>query len=397
MRLRSLLTGLLLCLSGAVHAEEPPIRIGVIGPFTGKSSTDMGESIRGGARVFQADLNQIGGVLGRKIEIIERDDQAKPELGVAMAKELIEKEKVVAVVGYANTGVALQAAKVFQDAKIPLIVSVATGAGLTKFMPPAVPHSYVFRLSASDSIQPVAMLHDVVDKRKLTQIAILHDDTPYGQFGKDNLVAELQKRKLAPVSVQSVKIGEQDMTSQMAQAKQAGAQVIILYCLSSEAAAAANSMSKAKVNLPLVGSWILSQKSFADTAGGNAEGARMPVTFIESDSTRSSSFSLSYLRLNNAKHIPSAVAAAQTYDALRLLSLAIMQANSTESEKIKDALEDMKYEATSTVVTRYKKPYTKTDHEAITQSMIVMGEIRKGKVSYAYKEDANSGLMVRTK
>jgi branched-chain amino acid transport system substrate-binding protein len=91
------------------------------------------------------------------------------------------------------------------------------------------------------------------------------------------------------------------------------------------------------------------------------------------------------------------LAAAQTYDALRLLSLAIMQANSTESEKIKDALEDMKYEATSTVVTRYKKPYTKADHEAITQSMVVMGEIRKGKVSYAYKEDASSGLIVRTK
>ncbi|MFZ6773772.1 ABC transporter substrate-binding protein [Undibacterium sp. SXout7W] len=399
MRLSSLLVTLLLSCSVLAQAEDATIRIGVIGPFTGKSSTDMGESLRGGARVFLQDINQIGGILGRKIELVERDDLAKPEVGVAMAKELIEKEKVVAVVGFANTGVAIPAAKVFQDAKIPLIISVATGANITKqYMPPAVPVSYIFRVSASDSLQPAAILKDAIDKRKLTQIAILHDDTPYGQFGKDNMMAELQKRKISPVLVESFKIGDQDMTAQLTRARQAGAQIVALYCLSSEAAMVANGINKIKWNVPLTGSWTLSQHSFAELAGANAEGARMPVTFIENESSnRSSSFSASYVRYNNVKSIPSAVAAAQTYDALRILSLAIMQANSTDPEQIRLALEDMKYDATSTVITRYKKPFSKTDHEAIVQNMIFMGEVRKGRVNYAYKEDANSGLIVRTK
>ena len=400
MRIKSIVICTLLSMgvTSVSFADEAPIRIGVIGPFSAKSSLDMGESIRGGAHVFENDLNQIGGVLGRKVELVERDDQAKPEIGVAMAKELIEKEKVVAVVGCANTGVALQAAAVFQNAKIPLIISGATGAKVTQqYMPPAVPNSYIFRLAASDSLQPVSMLNEVIDKRKLNQIAILHDDTPYGQFGSDSLVAEMKRRNITPVAVESFKIGDLDMTKQVLHAKQTGAQIIVSYCLANEAAAVAHSMGKVRANIPLVGSWILSHHGFIEQAGANAEGARMPVTFIENESTRSDGFVLSYLRLNNAKRIPSAVAAAQTYDALRILSLAIMQANSTTPEKIKNALEDMKYEATSTVVTRYKKPFSKTDHEAITQNMLFMGEIRRGKVGYAYKEDANSSLIVRTR
>ena len=397
---KAIVIGTLLCMTTVSQclAEGEPIRIGIIGPFTSRSSSDMGESIRGGARVFESDLNQIGGVLGRKIELVERDDQAKPEIGVAMAKDLIEKEKVVAVVGFANTGVVLQAASVFQNAKIPLIVSAATGEKVTtQFMPPAVPNSYVFRVAASDNLQPVSMLNEVIDKRKFTQIAILHDDTPYGEFGSESLIAEMKRRHLTPVAVESFKVGDQDMTRQIAHAKQQGAQIIVSYCLAHEAAALANSMGKIRAGLPLVGSWTLSHYGFIEQAGNNAEGVRMPVTFIENESTRSDSFVLSYLRLNNAKHIPSAVAAAQTYDALRILSLAIMQANSTAPEQIKNALEDMKYEATSTVVTRYKKPFSKNDHEAITQNMLFMGEVRRGKVAYAYKEDANSALIVRTK
>lgn len=381
------------------HAEEPTIKIGIIGPFTGKSSSDMGESIRGGARVFLHDINQIGGVLGRRIELIERDDQAKPEVGVNMARDLVEKEKVIAVVGFANTGVAIPSSKIFQDAKIPLIVSAATGVNVTKqFMPPAQATSYIFRVAASDELQPIAILNDVIDKRKLTNIAILHDDSPYGQFGKQGLLAELQKRKIQALAVESFKVGDHDMSAQLNKASQAGAQVIILYCLSNEAAMVANSMKKLKLAIPLTGSWTLSHKSFMDLSGANGEGARMPLTFIENtSSSRSSAFTLSYYKINNVSQMPSAVAAAQTYDALRLLTLALMQANSTDGSKIREALEDMKYEATSTVISRYKKPFSKTDHEAIGMNMLVIGEVHKGKVNYVYKEDANSSLIVRTK
>ncbi|SDY93578.1 amino acid/amide ABC transporter substrate-binding protein, HAAT family (TC 3.A.1.4.-) [Collimonas sp. OK242] len=384
--------------SASASAESPPIKIGVIGPITGPSE-DMGLSMVGGARVFLADINQVGGVLGRKIELVERDDHAKPDVGAAMAKEMIEKENVVAVVGFGNTGVALPAAKIFQEAKIPLIVTGATGATITKsFMPPAYPVSYIFRTSASDALQPIVILNDVIDRRKIDKIALLHDDSPYGQFGKQSMLAELERRKIKPVLVESFKVGDQDMTTQLQHAKDNGAQAIVMYCLATEGAMVVKSSEKLKLKLPIVGPWTLSQQTFIDKAGQGAEGVRSSVTFIENElSSVSNQFSLTYRNVNKTNHIPSAVAAAQTYDALRLITLAIFQANSVDGAKIKDALENLQVHTTSTIVSRYFKPFSPTDHEAIALNMIVMGEIRNGKVAYAYREDASNGSIARTK
>jgi branched-chain amino acid transport system substrate-binding protein len=389
----------MLAAGGSVYAQQAPIRIGVIGPVTGKSSEDMGQSIVGGARVFLADINQMGGVLGRPIELVERDDQAKPEVGVALAKEMVAKDKVVAVVGFGNTGVALPAAKVFQEAKVPLIVTGATGAAVTKnFMPPAYPASYVFRTSASDALQPIVILNDVIDRRKIEKIALLHDESPYGQFGKQSMLAELDRRKIKPVIVESFKVGDQDMSAQLQHARDAGAQAIVMYCLGPDAAMVVKSAEKLKLKLPLVGPWTLSQQAFIDKSGAGAEGTRTAVTFVENDlSSVSNQFSLAYRKINNTNHIPSAVAAAQTYDALRLVALAIYQANSTEGPKVQAALENLQTRTTSTIVSRYFKPFSATDHEAIALNMIVMGEIRNGKVVYAYKEDASRGSIARTK
>src|SRR5450432_1483820 len=85
-----------------------PIRIGVSGPFTGGSSP-MGVSMRDGVKLATKEINAKGGILGRQIELVERDDEAKNERGVQVSQELISKEKVVATVGFINTGVALAA------------------------------------------------------------------------------------------------------------------------------------------------------------------------------------------------------------------------------------------------------------------------------------------------
>ena len=75
-----------------------PIKIGVSGPFTG-GSAPMGVSMRDGVKLAAAEINAKGGVLGRQIQLVERDDEAKNERGVQIAQELINKEKVVATVG----------------------------------------------------------------------------------------------------------------------------------------------------------------------------------------------------------------------------------------------------------------------------------------------------------
>ena len=186
IKIKSIVTALALASSFAAFAADP-IKIGVSGPYTGGSSP-MGVSMRDGVRLAAAEINAKGGILGRKIELIERDDEAKNERGVQVSQELINKEKVVAALGYINTGVSLASQRFYQEAKIPVINNVATGSIVTKqFLPPEFPDNYVFRTSANDTIQSAMIVKEAVDNRKFTKVAILADSTNYGQLGREDL------------------------------------------------------------------------------------------------------------------------------------------------------------------------------------------------------------------
>ena len=183
---KSSVIAMMLYASLGFAAED--IKIGVSGPFTGGSSP-MGVSMREGVKIAIEEINKNGGVLGRKLVAVERDDEAKNERRVQIAEELINKELVVATVGFINTGVAQAAQRLYEDAKIPVMNNVATGSILTKqFLPPEYPDNYIFRNSANDSIQAPMIVEEAVVRRKFTKVAILADSTNYGTLGKDDLL-----------------------------------------------------------------------------------------------------------------------------------------------------------------------------------------------------------------
>ncbi|MDB4884999.1 MAG: amino acid transporter substrate-binding protein, partial [Gemmatimonadetes bacterium] len=141
------------------------IKVGVYGPFTGGSSP-MGASMRDGVRLAVDEINAKGGVLGRKIQLVERDDQATPERGAQVMQDLVSNEKVVAVLGPINTGVALASYKYPMQAKIPLIINVSAGAPVNELFKDN-PDNFVFRIAASDDIQAEMIVGEAVDKRGL--------------------------------------------------------------------------------------------------------------------------------------------------------------------------------------------------------------------------------------
>ena len=384
--------------AGLTFAAED-IKIGVSGPFTGGSSS-MGVSMRDGVRLAIDEINKKGGVLGSKLVAVERDDEAKNERGVQIAQELINKEKVVATVGFINTGVALASQRFYEEAKIPVMNNVATGSILTKqFLPPEFPDNYVFRNSAHDGIQAPMIVEEAVVRRKFTKVAILADSTNYGQLGKDDLTKALADKNITPVAVEKFNIKDVDMTPQLLKAKEAGAEVILTYGIGPELAQIANGMTKLGWKVPMIGSWTLSMASFVDNAGAGGEGARMPETFIQDPNTQKrKAFIDAYLKEFKPKNnrIDSPVSAAQAYDSVFLLAAAIKQAGSTDGKQIKDALENLK-DKVEGVITVYNKPFNKDDHEAITPNIPVIGEVKGGRVVYAYEEDQKKGSDIRTK
>jgi len=379
----------------ALAAE--PIKIGVDGPFTGGSSS-MGVSMRDGVRMATDEINKAGGVLGRQLLLVERDDEAKNERGVQIAQELINKEKVAAVVGYINTGVSLASHRFFQEAKIPVMNNVATGSLVTHQFDDQ-PENYIFRNAAHDSIQAPMIVDEAVTRRGFKKVAILADSTNYGQLGREDLEKALALKGVKAVAVEKFNIKDVDMTPQLLKAKEAGAQVVLTYAIGPELAQIANGMTKLGWKVPMIGSWTLSMANFIDNAGPGGEGARMPQTFIQEPTTpKRQSFIISYLKTFSPKNnrIDSPVSAAQGYDSIYLLAAAIKQANSTEGPKIKAALEDLKTPVEG-VVTTYNKPFSAKDHEAITANIPVFGEVKGQHVVYAYPEDQKKASEVRLK
>jgi len=379
----------------AMSFAADTIKIGLQGPLTGGSSP-MGVSMRDGAKLAVTEINAKGGVLGRKIEMIERDDEAKNERGVQIAQELINKEKVVATLGYINSGVALASQRFYQEAKIPVMNNVATATAITKQFADQ-PENYVFRNSANDTIQSAMIVQELVDRRKFTKVAILADSTNYGQLGREDLEKALAAKGITAVAVEKYNIKDVDMTPQLLKSKEAGAQVVITYGIGPELAQIANGMIKLGWKVPMMGSWTLSMGNFIDNAGANSVGATMPQTFIQEPNTpKRKSFIEAYQKAYKVTRISSPVSAAQGYDSVYLLAAAIKQAGSTDGPKVLAALEDLKTPIEG-VVTTYDHPFSKTDHEAITINMAVIGKVEDGRVLYAYDEDKKKGGEIRTK
>ena len=388
----------LMLATGFTFAADP-IKVGVTGPYTGGSSS-MGVSMRDGVKLAISEINKAGGVLGRQLLAVERDDEAKNERGVQIAQELINKEQVVATLGFINTGVALASQRFYQEAKIPVFNNVATGSIVTQqFKAPEFPDNYIFRNAAHDSIQAPMIVEEAIVRRGFKKVAILADSTNYGQLGREDLEKALATKNVKAVAVEKFNIKDVDMTAQLLKAKEAGAEVILTYAIGPELAQIANGMTKLGWKVPMIGSWTLSMANFIDNAGPGGEGARMPQTFIQAPTTpKRQAFIISYLKTFKPKNarIDSPVSAAQGYDSIYLLAAAINQAQSLEGPKIRAALEDLKTPVVG-VVTTYNKPFTAKDHEAITANIPVFGEVKSGKVDYAYEEDQKKASEVRVK
>ena len=388
-----------LALAAGMAFAADPIKLGLSGPFTGGSSS-MGVSMRDGVRLAVAEINKAGGVLGRPLQLVERDDEAKNERGVQIAQELINKEQVVATLGFINTGVALASQRFYQEAKIPVMNNVATGTLITQqFKAPEFPDNYIFRNAAHDSIQAPMIVEEAITRRGFKKVAILADSTNYGQLGREDLEKALLAKGIKPVASEKFNIKDVDMTPQLLKAKEAGAEAILTYGIGPELAQIANGMTKLGWKVPMIGSWTLSMANFIDNAGPGGEGARMPQTFIQEPNTmKRKAFIDAYLKTFKPKNnrIDSPVSAAQGYDSVYLLAAAIKQAGTTDGPKVREALENLQAPVEG-VVTTYDKPFTHDDHEAITANIPVFGEVKGARVVYAYEEDRKRGADIRQK
>ncbi len=369
------------------------IKVGVIGPFTGPSS-DFGTQMLEGMQLAFEEINAVGGYMGRSYEMIVRDDQATPDVGLKAAQDMVGAG-VVATLGYCNTGVAAMALDVFQKAKLPLVIPCATGSPLTSKFPAA--DSYIFRTSARDAIQAPFVVNDIV-RRGWTRVAVFADTSGYGEAGLKDVQAALQAHALKPVYVARFPLGVKDLQSELRAARDATADVVFSYTVGVENAVIANGRKALKWNVPQVGAWPLSFPFFIQGAKEAADGAMMAQTFIaEPSNERRASFLSAYKR-KYQKPLTVPMAAAQGYDAAYLLAFALLgiRDGNLSGPAVKAALENMGRTYYGVVAT-YERPFSIDDKDAITENMLVMGKVVNGVVTFARPQDARRNLIVKRK
>ena len=370
------------------------IRVGFICPYTG-GSQDMGNSARLGAELAVKEINEVGGYLGRPIELVERDDKANPDEGRKVAEDLVLKEKVAFTIGYCNSGVAAKSLDVFQDNKHLLLIPVATATALTAKYPAA--SSYVFRMSARDQLQAATIVEDIV-KRGLTKVAIFADKTGYGEGGFKDVEKFLADKGLKPVYVARFDIGVKSLVAQAQEARAAGADAIVGYSVGPELAVLAQARAEAHFTGALYGPWTMSFRTVSERAGGAAEGGVMVQTIIQDLSNeRRTSFIARLNRSAGGQPISSLMSAAQSYDAMHLMLRALFQSKgNTSGDALKTALENLERPYAG-VVTTHEHPFSATDHDAFSRNMVWLGVWRRGEVHFQYPEDAKRAAMIRRK
>jgi branched-chain amino acid transport system substrate-binding protein len=381
---------LLCCLAAAVlcgltiHASaqsKDPVKIGLGAAVSGGSAAS-GEAIKRGLLIAMDEINAKGGVLGgRKLELVVRDDEGDPAKGIKNARELVEREKAVAVFGGLHTTVALAEVPVWQELKT---IYMGTWAAGTEIAQNGQKPNFVFRVSANDDYADKFLVRHATEVLKKSKPGLLLENTAWGQSNEVGLTKWLGQKGLKPVGIEKFNWGDPDMSPQLMRLKNAGADHIIMVANAPEGAQVVKSRAKIGWEIPMVAHWGISGGRFAELTGDLSDGVAFLQTysFFGKQNERGVNV-LKALKdkfgVKGPEDVIAPVGTANAYDSLHLVALAIQQAGSTDGAQIRDALENLKADYQGLIKT-YKRPFTPDQHDALTDADYVMVVWKGGKI-----------------
>ena len=345
--------------SGMAYAQD--IKIGYNADMSGSGVAELGISGRWGFEAAIEDINKAGGIMGRKVVGVIRDDLGTPPKSIQNMTELIDNEKVSAVVGPANSGNALAWLHLPQQKKIPVVVPIATGSEITtRYANDA--QNYLFRISMVDREQSALLAAYAAKHSQGKKIAVLADSTGYGQGGTKDATAILELHGIKPVAVEKFGPKDTDITSQLSKIKAAGADTVIVYGLADGTAQVLRSMEKINYLPTTLGAWGNLSSLFPKMTGAKLS-EHLIMAASTTEDTNAKTKALGERVRKNFPTLTTFPCAAQSYDSVMLLAAAMKQANSTDGPKVAAALENL--QGVEGVIKTYNKPFTKTMHEGL--------------------------------
>ena len=325
---RIVLAGIFAMLSCFGRGAEP-LKIGMVAPVTG-SLAEPGLYQVQGAKLAVEDINKIGGVLGRPIDLVIEDNQTTNPGSVLAFSKLAGDKNIPAFIGpILSTQVHAMAPDIQRTGR-PVMIG-ATDPGLTHMGNP-----WLFRCRPNDIYSARVIADYGVNTLGKKRWAIVYSTDAFGTSGMKNLVEVLKGAGVEPVLIQGYSNNSPDFTPVAFAVKQSGADVMGTYmAFSPDLGIFARQLRQLGVNIAWVGSPSTLSRAAVRLAGPALSGCNAVSDFAADSSPAAKEFAAKYEA--TYKSTPD-YQVAWTYDAVHVLALAIGNAKSLEPQKIREAI-----------------------------------------------------------
>jgi branched-chain amino acid transport system substrate-binding protein len=318
--------------SGGSGDAGDTIRIGEFASLTGKEAT-FGTSSHRGTLLAIKEINAAGGVLGKQLELVYEDNRSLQGESATIAKKLITRDRVVALLGEVASGRSLEVGPIAQQYKVPMITPSSTNPQVTRT------GDYVFRVCFTDPFQGRLLANFARNTLKAQKLAILSDVSQAYSVG---LAQYFREPWLAGggtiVADEKFNGGEKDFRAQLTTIKAANPDAILVPGYYTDVGLIVAQARQLGINVPLFGGDGWEAPELIEIAGARAlEGTYYSTHFSpESTDPRVQQFVAAY-KAEYGGQVPDAMAALG-YDSVQVLVDAIRRAGTTEAAALRDAI-----------------------------------------------------------
>jgi len=348
---KSIGIGAILLFVGGIGWAQDTIRIGFFAPITGPAAAD-GASAKNAVELGVKELNDAGGIGGKKIDLIVYDDRLNPQEAVAIANKLIEKDKVVGVVSGAYSGPTRVSAPIFQKAGMPMVAGYAVHPDVTWDPKEKKPNDFCFRNGFLGEIEGAAAAEYAVKNLKAQSVALIFMDNDFGRAISSGFAERAEKLGAKVLTKQMYKFpGEKDFRPFLTRIKESNPDLIFAAGYYAEAAAIVRQAKELGITSKIMGEEGFDSPKFLEIAGPAAEGVVI-ATNLDRDDPRPvvQNFLKNY---HSAYKEDADMVGASSYDALMILVNAIKKSGTDAKALQKALLETKDYNGLTGKISRF--------------------------------------------
>lgn len=331
-----------------------------------------GQAIKRGMELAVAKINQAGGILGRNVRIVVRDNSGISDRGRDNMTEFGRMDNLLAVLCGIYSPIALAELDIVHQEKIILL---NPWAAATAIVDNGYSPNYVFRVSVRDAYAGPFLVEKAIERSR--KIALLLVNDGWGMGNRKTMTQTLANHGLEPMMIQQFNWGEADMTPQLDLIEQSGADIIVMVAGAIEGATIIKNMAARARQLPIISHWGITGGNFWTSV--NQELKKVDLSFLQSYSffrtpnTASRALMDAYFETYGVDHpgkIFAPVGTAHAYDLVHLVARAAEKAGTIRRPEVREAL--LQIDEHMGVVKHYKPPFTPGRHDALDQSSFLL-------------------------